>query len=134
MRKIRKIWCGILKIWAKNTDFGLFSPILNHFWPKKGQFWIFGQKAKLSLFYSYGATASWGKSEKSDASFWKYEQKTLILGYFGQKWLILDHMFGLKAKRHFFTGLREKSTPCDGPPPRPEWQFFLKICSTKKMS
>ena len=42
-------------------------PILDHFWPKKGQFRIFCQKAKLSLFYSSGATASWEKSEKSDA-------------------------------------------------------------------
>ena len=44
-------------------------------WPNFGRFLIKFYKAKVS----------WEKSEKSDASLWKYEQKTLILGYFGQK-------------------------------------------------
>ena len=72
MKKIRKIWCITLELWAKNTDFGPFWPILDHFWPKKGQFWIFGRKATLSLFKFYKTGASWKKSEKSDARIsWK---------------------------------------------------------------
>ena len=69
--------------------FGRKWPNFGCFWPKKpilakkGQFWFFDKKAKQTIFHIYKAKVSWEKSEKSDASLWKYEQKTLILGYFG---------------------------------------------------
>ena len=50
---------------------------------------------KQLTFYIHKDTASSKKSEKSDESLWKYEQKTLILVHFGQKWPNLDH-FGPK--------------------------------------
>ena len=40
----------------KTFIFGYFGPkrpILDHFWPKRGHFRIFGEKAKTSLFYSF---------------------------------------------------------------------------------
>ena len=77
MRKIRKIWCVTWKYEQKTlilSYFGQKWPILDHFWPKKGQFWIFDKKAKWPFFYIYKVKASWEKSEKSDASLWKYEQ------------------------------------------------------------
>ena len=33
--------------------FGPKRPILDQFWPKRGHFRIFGEKAKMSLFYSF---------------------------------------------------------------------------------
>ena len=54
------------------------------------------------------AKASWEKSEKSDASLWKYEQKSLILGYFGpflaKKGSILN--FGPKSETVTFYSYR----------------------------
>ena len=44
----------------------------------------------MAIFYVYKAKASWEKSEKSDVSLRKYEQKTLILGYFCQFWTIFS--------------------------------------------
>ena len=53
MRKIRKIWCVSLKIWAKNTDFGLFWPKMANFGPflaKKGPILNFRPKSETVTF------------------------------------------------------------------------------------
>ena len=94
-----------------------------YFWPKKGQFWIFDKKMKQTFFYIYKAKASWEKSEKSDVSLWKYEQKKhwflAILAKNGQFWTVFGQKranFEFSAKKwtgHFFTfikpGLHEKN-------------------------
>ena len=56
--------------------------ILAVFSQKRANF-EFPTKSETTIFYIYKAKASWEKSEKSDASLWKYEQQTRILGYFG---------------------------------------------------
>ena len=95
-----------VNIRSKHKGIWVFLPKMAKFWPKKGQFWIFD---KRTFFYIYKVKASWEKSEKSDASLWKYEQKTLILGYFGQFWTIFGQKranFEFSAKKrncHFFT-------------------------------
>ena len=66
--------------WAKKAD-------LDHFWPKRGHFRIFGEKAKTSLFYSFFLIFQYKKSENSNARIfgkmgtyertngWKYERR-----------------------------------------------------------
>ena len=56
LQKIRKFQCGVFEKNVKTPIFGYFGPkrpILDHFWPKRGHFRIFGEKAKTSLFYSF---------------------------------------------------------------------------------
>ena len=87
-----------------STKHGIWSILA-----KNGKFWIFEKKTKRPFFYVYKAKASWEKSEKSDVSLRKYEQKTLILGYFCQFWTIFSQKrtnFEFSAKKrncHFFT-------------------------------
>ena len=81
MRKIRKIWCVTLKIWAKNTDFGLFWPKMANFGPflaKKGPILNFRPKSEISV---YEAPGSWEKTGKSDA---RISQK---IRTYGQAWI-----------------------------------------------
>ena len=48
-------------------QFGSKRPILNHIWPKRGHFRIFGEKEKMSLFYSFFFIFQYKKSENSNA-------------------------------------------------------------------
>ena len=53
----------------KTPIFGRFRPkrpILDNFWPKRGHFRIFGEKAKTSLFYSVFFIFQYKKSENSN--------------------------------------------------------------------
>ena len=89
-----------VNIRSKHKRFRVFFcqkwPNFGRFWLKKGQCRIFDKKAKGHFVYVYKAKASWEKSEKSDVSLRKYEQKTLILGYFCQFWT-------KNRNCHFFT-------------------------------
>ena len=67
--KIRKFLCFRKKN-AKTIILGHFGqkrPILDHFWPKRGHFRSFGEKAKTSLFYSFFFIFQYKKSENSNA-------------------------------------------------------------------
>ena len=82
--------------------------ILNIKNPQKGVFWILDQKTKTSLFYIYGAKASWKKIEKSDARFQRYSLKQPFLPKKGVFWIQKPPERGYfefltkKRKRHFF--------------------------------
>ena len=61
---------------AKNPIFGRFGPkrpILDHFWPKRGHFRIFGEKVKTSLFYSF-------------FSFFNTKNQKILMHGFSGKW------------------------------------------------
>ena len=56
LQKFRKFQCAVFEKMLKTSIFGHFGPkrpILDHLWPKRGHFRIFGEKAKTSLFYSF---------------------------------------------------------------------------------
>ena len=70
MRTIRKIWCVSFKIWAKNTDFGLFWPKMANFGPflaKKGPILNFRPKSETVTFLRLLSLGFMKKTEKSDA-------------------------------------------------------------------
>ena len=99
-------------IWAVLGKNGPILPFL----AKKGQFWIFDKKVKRPSFFYIHKSKAWEKSEKSDVSLRKYEQKTLILGWldhwtdwtiFGQKGPILN--FRSKSETVTFLQLRSHS-------------------------
>ena len=58
-----KFRCTVLKKITKNDIFGAISAQKGVFWiqkkNRKGVFWIIDRKTKTSLFYIYGAKASW---------------------------------------------------------------------------
>ena len=57
--------------------FGPKRPILDHFWPKRGHFRIFTEKAKMSLFYSF-------------FSFFNTKNQKILMRGFSGKWARTD--------------------------------------------
>ena len=120
---------SFLKKKCKKNIFGYFGPkrpILDHFWPKRGHFRIFGEKAKTSLFYS----------------FFQYKNQKILMRGFSGKWARTDGRTEVRSidsverpknakNTHFWAFWAKKANFGSFWPKRGHFRIFGKKAKTK---